>query len=234
MSRSIHARCALLVAMLCAIFAATPAAAQEFFMIINGRVSGVDGLNAVAGDRVIASIDNQTFSAQVNASGFFEGLTIIRTVNTADPITFSFRKGSTTYAFVLAEGDTTPISEPYAGFNNPLSAAFSPTTVNGFIGPRISGGGGDGGDGPPAGNDGDSADVDGDGVITTNDARLVLRFIVGMRQGVTDATVFDVTGDGVINTNDVVAILRREGEEAVQPSTGGEGEEGGGGEGEGT
>lgn len=202
---------------LLALVGAHSARAQEFFMIINGRASANGSLTPVTGDRVVATVGGQSFSAQVNSSGMFEGLTIVRTVNTEDPITFSYRKGNTTYALVLAAEDTTPITVPYAGFNNPLSAAFSPTTVNGFIGPRISGGGGDGDPTDPGGNDGDSADVDGDGLITTNDARLVLRFIVGMREGVTDASVFDVTGDGVINTNDVVAILRREGEEAIVP-----------------
>lgn len=205
-----------LVVCLVALAGARPAMAQEFFMIFNGRVSGAGGVTVATGDRVTASIDGQSFTTQVNPSGVFEGLTIIRTANTNDPVTFSFRKGSTSYALVLAEGDTAPITVEYAGFNNPLAAAFSPTTVNGFIGPQTSGGGGDGGGGPP-GNDGDSADVDGDGVITTNDAKLVLRFIVGMRRGVTDAAVFDVTGDGRINTDDVVAILRREGEDAVVP-----------------
>lgn len=227
MIRSRVARFSLSVIVL-ALLGATPALAQEFFMIVNGRVTGADGINAATGDRVIASIDGQTVSAQLDASGQFEGLTIIRSVNTADTITFSFRKGSTTYALVLAEGDTQSITEPYAGFNNPLSAAFSPTTINGVIGPRISGGGGDGNP-QPGGNESDRADVDGDGLITTNDARLVLRFIVGMREGVTDAAVFDVNSDGVINTNDVIAILRREGEEALMPPS--EGEEGGEGEG---
>lgn len=217
MVRSCHLALVALVGLL-ALYGASNAAAQEFFMIINGRVNANGDLAPAAGDRVIATVGGQSFSAQVNPTGAYEGLTIVRTVNTNDPITFSFRKGSTTYALVLAAGDTQPITEPYVGFNNPLSAAFSPTTINGFIGPRISGGGGDGDpNNPPGGNDGDSADVDGDGVITTNDAKLVLRFIVGMRQGVTDASVFDVTGDGVINTNDVVAILRREGEQAVVP-----------------
>jgi hypothetical protein len=214
MVRSCHLALVALVGLL-ALFGAPNAAAQEFFMIINGRVNANGDLTPVAGDRVVATVGGQSFSTQVNPTGAYEGLSIVRTVNTNDPITFSFRKGNTTYALVLAAEDTQAITEPYAGFNNPLSAAFSPTTVNGFIGPRISGGGGDPTD--PGGNDGDSADVDGDGLITTNDAKLVLRFIVGMRQGVTDASVFDVTGDGVINTNDVVAILRREGEEAVVP-----------------
>jgi hypothetical protein len=214
MVRSCHLALVALVGLL-ALFGASNAAAQEFFMIINGRVNANGDLTPVAGDRVVATVGGQSFSAQVNPTGAYEGLSIVRTVNTNDPITFSFRKGNTTYALVLAAGDTQPITEPYAGFNNPLSAAFSPTTVNGFIGPRISGGGGDPTD--PGGNDGDSADVDGDGLITTNDAKLVLRFIVGMRQGVTDASVFDVNGDRVINTDDVIAILRREGEEAVVP-----------------
>lgn len=214
MVRSRHLALVALVGLL-ALLGAANAAAQEFFMIINGRVNANGDLTPVAGDRVVATVGGQSFSAQVNPTGAYEGLSIVRSVNTNDPITFSFRKGNTTYALVLAAGDTQAITEPYAGFNNPLSAAFSPTTINGFIGPRISGGGGDPTD--PGGNDGDSADVDGDGVITTNDAKLVLRFIVGMREGVTDAAVFDVTGDGVINTNDVVAILRREGEEAIVP-----------------
>lgn len=214
MVRSRHLALVALVGLL-ALLGAANAAAQEFFMIINGRVNANGDLTPVAGDRVVATVGGQSFSAQVNPTGAYEGLSIVRSVNTNDPITFSFRKGNTTYALVLAAGDTQAITEPYAGFNNPLSAAFSPTTINGFIGPRISGGGGDPTD--PGGNDGDSADVDGDGVITTNDAKLVLRFIVGMREGVTDASVFDVDGDGVINTNDVVAILRREGEEAIVP-----------------
>jgi hypothetical protein len=224
MSRSIRAALTIVIGLL-ALSGARPAMAQEFFMIFNGRVTAAGGVTVATGDRVVASIDGQNFVAQVNPSGVFEGLTIIRSANTPTPVSFAFRKGDTTYALVLAEGDTTPIAVEYAGFNNPLAAAFSPTTVNGIIGPRISGGGGDGdGDGDPNGNDGDSADVDGDGVITTNDAKLVLRFIVGMREGVTDAAVFDVTGDGRINTDDVVAILRREGEDAVVPEPPAEGE----------
>ena len=62
------------------------------------------GVTVATGDRVTASIDGQSFTTQVNPSGVFEGLTIIRTANTNDPVTFSFRKGSTSYALVLAEG----------------------------------------------------------------------------------------------------------------------------------
>jgi hypothetical protein len=194
------------------------ALAQEFFMIFQGRVAASGDIAPASGDTVIATVGGQNFSGQVDPTGRFQGLTVIRTSNNPDPVTFRFRKGSTTYALVLAEGDTNPISVQYSGSSNPLGAAFNPTTVNGIIGPRISGGGSNTpGDGGSGGNEGDAADVDGDGLITTNDARLVLRFIIGMRQGVTDASVFDVTGDGVINTNDVVAILRREGEEAVVP-----------------
>ncbi len=222
MSRSVRAALTLVIGLL-ALAGARPAMAQEFFMIFNGRVSASGGVTVATGDRVVATVDGQSFVAQVNPSGVFEGLTIIRSSNAPTPVSFAFRKGDSTYALVLAEGDTTAITVEYAGFNNPLAAAFSPTTVNGFIGPRTSGGGGNGG-GDPNGNDGDSADVDGDGLITTNDAKLVLRFIVGMRQGVTDAAVFDVTGDGRINTDDVVAILRREGEEAVVPEAPAEGE----------
>jgi len=221
MVRPVHAAILALVGAIALL--ASPATAQEFFMIFNGRVNGTDGgLSPGAGDRIIATIDGQSASVQVSPSGLFEGLTVIRSVNTPDPVTFTFRKGSTTYALVLAAQDTTPISVEYAGFNNPLAAAFSPTTVNGFIGPRVSGGGdGNGnGNGNGDGNDGDTADVDGDGVITVYDARLVLRFIVGMRQGVTDASRYDVTSDGIINTDDVIAILRREGEEAVVPAPG--------------
>ncbi len=216
MFRSTRAALTIVIGLL-ALAGAQPAMAQEFFMIFNGRVTSAGGVNVANGDRVIATVDGQSYVGQVNPSGVFEGLTVIRSSNAPTPVSFSFRKGSSTYALVLAEGDTTPITVEYAGFNNPLAAAFSPTTVNGLIGPRTSGGG-DGGDGgDPGGNDGDSADVDGDGLITTNDAKLVLRFIVGMRRGVTDATIFDVTGDGRINTDDVVAILRREGEEAIVP-----------------
>ncbi len=214
MSRSICAALTIVIGML-ALAGARPAVAQEFFMIFNGRVNSSGGVTVANGDRVVATVDGQSFVGQVNPSGMFEGLTVIRSSNTTAPVSFSYRKGDSTYAIVLAEGDTTPITVEYAGFNNPLAAAFSPTTVNGFIGPRTSGGGGNGGGGDPDGNDGDSADVDGDGLITTNDAKLVLRYIVGMRTATTDASVFDVTGDGRINTDDVVAILRREGEEAV-------------------
>lgn len=214
MHRFTPAALTLLTGLLALLGAPGALAQQQFFMIINGRVSANNSVTPATGDRVIAAVGGQTYTAQINPTGAFEGLSIVRTVNTADPITFSFRKGDTTYALVLAAEDTQPITVEYSGFNNPLSAAFSPTTVNGFVGPRISGGGGDGGE-QPGGNDGDSADVDGDGLITVNDAKLVLRFIIGMREGVTDASVFDVSGDGIINTNDVVAILRREGEEAV-------------------
>lgn len=197
---------------------ASPSLAQtEFFMIFNGRVSGTDSISAAAGDRVTALIDGQSYSAQTDAAGQFQGLTVIRSSNNPDPVRFEFRKGSTRYNLVLAAGDTAAITVPYEGQPNPLGAAFSPTTVNGFIGPRTSGGSGDGGDGDGDGPDGDGADVDGDGTITVNDARLVLRFIVGDRQGVSDASRFDVNSDGLVNTDDVVAILRREGEDAIIP-----------------
>lgn len=205
---------------------ATPALGQEFFMIFNGRVSGANNITAAAGDRVVALIDGQTFSAQTDAAGLFQGLTVIRTSNNPDPVRFELRKGSTRYSLVLAAGDTSPLTVPYEGSPNPLGAAFSPTTVNAFVGPRATGSGTDGGGGGDGdGADGDSADVDGDGMITVNDARLVLRFIVGDRRGVTDAARFDVNGDGIVNTDDVVVILRREGEEAIVPPPS-EGEEG--------
>lgn len=210
----------LLVRVLALVAAAVAAPASfaqtDFFMVINGRVSGANNINAGPTDRVVAVVGGQNFSAQTDAAGLFQGLTIIRPNNNADPVRFEFRKGSTRYALVLADGDTAAITIPFEGSPNPLGAALSPTTVNGFIGPRLTGGsdgGGGGGDGP----DGDPADIDGDGMITVNDARLVLRFIVGDRRGVTDASRFDVNGDGRVNTDDVVAILRREGEEAIVP-----------------
>lgn len=211
--------CVRVLAAVVAMLVATPAsiAQSDFFMVFNGRVSGANNISAGPTDRVAAIIDGQTFTAQTDAAGAFQGLTIIRSSNNADPVRFEFRKGSTRYALVLAAGDTAAITVPFEGSPNPLGAALSPTTVNGFIGPVQSGNGGSGGDGDGDGPDGDTADVDGDGFITVNDARLVLRFIVGDRRGVTDAARLDVNGDGRVNTDDVVAILRREGEEAVVP-----------------
>ena len=189
-------------------------AQTDFFMVINGRVSGFNNISAGPTDRWSRSWVGRTLGAD-RRRRLFQGLTIIRPTTTPTRSASSSARARPA-ALVLADGDTAAITIPFEGSPNPLGAALSPTTVNGFIGPRLTGGS-DGGGGGGDGADGDPADIDGDGMITVNDARLVLRFIVGDRRGVTDASRFDVNGDGRVNTDDVVAILRREGEEAVVP-----------------
>lgn len=195
---------------------------QQFFQIFNGRVSSRASAQVRAGDMVVAVVGGQTFSSSVDAAGEFQGLTIIRSSNDAATITFEIRRGSSRFAFVRSETDTAPITVPFSGSNNPLSAAFSAQTLTGFIGPSLSGNGGNGGNGGGDTNR-DRADVDGDGMITIEDARLVLRFIVGNRDDGVDATRLDVNNDRRVTTDDVILILRRNGEEAVVPVQSGEG-----------
>lgn len=199
----------------------TTAPAQQFFQIFNGRVSSRTAAPVRAGDQVVAVVGGQTFTSSVDAAGEFQGLTIIRNSNDAATITFEIRRGSSRFAFIRTEADTSPITVAFSGSNNPLSAAFGAQTLTGFIGPALSGNGGNGGTG---GDDNrDRGDVDSDGLITVEDARLVLRFIVGHREEGAVATNFDVNRDGRVTTDDVITILRRNGEEAVvpAPTTGG-------------
>jgi hypothetical protein len=70
------------------------------------------------------------------------------------------------------------------------------------------GGGDEGGDG--GGNSGGaSPDVDGDGKITTKDAAIVLRFVVGSAAAGVSASRADINGDGRVDTDDAIAILRQ-------------------------
>ncbi len=194
---------------------------QQFFQIFNGRVSSRTAAPIRAGDQVVAVVGGQTFTSSIDVAGEFQGLTIIRSSNDPTPITFEIRRGSARFAYVRTETDTEAITVAFSGSNNPLSAAFGAQTLTGFIGPSLTGNGGNGGTG---GNDNrDRGDVDGDGLITREDARLVLRFIVGHRVDGVAATQYDVDRDGRVTTDDVIAILRRNGEAAIvpAPTTGG-------------
>lgn len=52
-------------------------------------------------------------------------------------------------------------------------------------------------------------DADSDGIVTTNDAMMVLQYAVGVREANTlDLTVSDVDGDGIYTTNDAMMILQ--------------------------
>lgn len=198
-----------------------PQTQQQFFQIFNGRVSSRTGAAVRAGDQVVAVVGGETFTSSVDVAGEFQGLTIIRSSNDSSPIVFEIRRGSSRFAYVRTESDTEAITVAFSGSNNPLSAAFGAQTLTGFIGPALSGNGGNGGTG---GDDNrDRGDVDQDGLITVEDARLVLRFIVGNRAEGDVAANFDVNRDGRVTTDDVIAILRRNGETATTPppTTGG-------------
>ena len=67
-------------------------------------------------------------------------------------------------------------------------------------------GGDDGDDEDPDETAGGSPDVDGNGVVELQDARLVMRFIMGWRDVVEQPVTLDATGDGRVNTDDVVEI----------------------------
>jgi len=189
--------------------------ATQYFQIFNGRVQSRTSAPVRAGDQVVAVVGGQTFTSSVDAAGEFSSLTIVRSSNDAAQITFEVRRGSARFAYVLSQNDTAPITVAFSGSNNPLSAAFGATTLTGFIGPSLSGGG-NGGNGDDD-EDRDRGDVDGDGMITIEDARLVMRFIVGNREEGMDATRLDVNNDQRVTTDDVIAILRRNGQEAVAP-----------------
>ncbi|MGD9693417.1 MAG: dockerin type I domain-containing protein [Phycisphaerales bacterium] len=198
---------------------------QQYFQIFKGRVQSRAAAPVRAGDQVVAVVGGETFTASVDAGGEFSSLTIVRSSNAATQITFEVRRGSARFAYVLSETDTAPITLAFSGSNNPLSAAFNAQTLTGFIGPSLGSGGGNGGNGNGDGDDEDRdrGDVDGDGMITIEDARMVMRFIVGNRDGV-DVQRLDVNGDLRVTTDDVILILRRNGEAAVVPG-GGEEEE---------
>ncbi len=87
---------------------------------------------------------------------------------------------------------------PVASIN--LQLGTSPNNGN-------NGGGNNGGDG--GGGGGGNPDVDGDGKVTTKDAAIVLRFVVGARVAGVPASRADVNGDGTVDTDDAVEVLRR-------------------------
>lgn len=189
-------------------------ATQQFFMVLNGRVSAAGGVSAREGDLFVARMSGQTFTTAVNSTGQFQGLSLSKVGNDPAPITFQLRQGGSTYTLVAAAGDTTPLSVPFSGSNNPLSAAFNAQTVNSFIGPRV---GGTTPDPDPGAVDGDPRDVDQNGLIELHDATLVMEFVVGFRDSTLVPARFDANSDGRINTDDVVTILRHVGEEAEVP-----------------
>lgn len=191
--------------------ASTTLAQTTFFMAFNGRVSAGGGVTPRAGDMVIVRTTGGTAQASLDASGQYTGVVLSKGNNDATPVFFDLRQGAVTYNLVLAAGDTTPHSVPYLGANNPLSAAFNALTVNVFVGPRASGGNEPPGEEPEV----DPLDVDGNGIIELADAQIVMRFIVGDREGVNDVEAMDSSGDGRISTDDVVLILRNLG----QPSS---------------
>lgn len=193
-----------------------------FFMIINGRVNGTAAISPRAGDRVAAIVEGgDTVEDVLDGAGAWESLTIARTTNDTATIRFEFRRGSGRYMLVPSAGATDQATIQFLGNSNPLSAAFNAQTLTLHIGPVISGGGGDGdgtgGDGSGAGG---SPDVNGDGVVTIDDARLVMRWVIGFRRDLEGSTL-DVNADSRINTQDVTEILRRMGEtvEAAAPET---------------
>ena len=52
-------------------------------------------------------------------------------------------------------------------------------------------------------------DVNGDGIVNTGDAVMILRFAAGLVQfDETQTKAADTTGDGNVNTGDAVLILR--------------------------
>ncbi|TVQ59602.1 MAG: hypothetical protein EA379_10490 [Phycisphaerales bacterium] len=215
MPRSLAPRLFVLAVVLC-VSAPAAMAQNTFFQIFNGRINSSEAVSVRNGDRVVVRVQGSgSFTAIVDAAGEFSGLTITRDVNEEVPMTFEFRRGGTTYALVPSPGATDQLVIEFTGFNNPLSAAFNAQTITAFVGPRLSGGGGDPTD--PDGPAGDPADVDRDGRITVNDALLVMRYITGNRDGTIDPARLDVTGDGRITTDDVVAILRRVGEVVEVP-----------------
>ena len=75
------------------------------------------------------------------------------------------------------------------------------------LGVQAPGDGGDGGDGDGETPMGDP-DVDGDGEITTRDAALVLRVVVGGRVDSSTVARADVNNDGVVNTLDAREVIR--------------------------
>ncbi len=186
-------------------------ATQQFFMVLNGRVSAAGGISPREGDLFVARMSGQTFTTTVNGTGQFQGLSLSKVGNDPAPITFQLRQGGSTYTLVAASGDTTPLSVPFSGSNNPLSAAFNAQTVNSFIGPRV---GGSTPNPDPGAEDGDPRDVDKNGLIELHDATLVMEFVVGFRDSTLVPARFDANSDGRINTDDVVTILRHIGEEA--------------------
>ena len=210
-------------AMLC--LAPAASAQTTFFQMFNGRINSSETVSVRNGDRVVVRLagGGGNFTAVVDSAGEFNGLTITRESNEEVDMTFELRKGSTVYALVPSPGATDQIKLQFNGFNNPLSAAFNAQTITAFVGPRLSGGTGDPND--PNAPRGDPADVNGDGRITKEDARIVMSYIIGRRDNVSDASLLDVNGDGRITTDDVVEILRRVGEVVETPDDGGDGGE---------
>ncbi len=221
----------LLVAALAALLAAPAALAQTggggapvtFFMIINGRVNGTAAISPRAGDRVAAIVEGgDTVEDLIESDGTWESLTIARTTNDTATVRFEFRRGSGRYMLVPSAGATDQATVQFLGNSNPLSAAFNAQNLTLHIGPVISGGGG--GDGDGTGGDGEgsggSPDVNGDGLVTIDDARLVMRWVIGFRRDLEGSTL-DVNADNRINTQDVTEILRRMGEavETAAPET---------------
>lgn len=221
----------LLATLVCALSSQAMAQSQSptgtFFQIFNGTVSGGEsGITVQSGDRIAAVLNSEAFTTTLDSAGEFQGLTLTSTVNEPDPIRFELRRGSTRYALSANADVSTPFETPFEGSGNPLSAAFNAQTVDLFVGPQLSGPGAGGGDGDGDGVSAAGPDIDGDGVVTQDDAQLVMRFIIGARRDTENPETLDVNGDALINTDDVVEILRRMGETVA--TEGGEGEEGDG------
>lgn len=227
-------RCAvrLLATLVCALSSQAMAQTQSptgtFFQIFNGTVSGGEsGITVRSGDRIAAVLNSEAFTTTLDSAGEFQGLTLTSTMNEPDTIRFELRRGSARYALSANADVDTPFETPFEGSSNPLSAAFNAQTVDLFVGAQLSGpGAGGGGDGDGDGVNSAGPDIDGDGVVTQDDAQLVMRFIIGARRDTENPETLDVNGDALINTDDVVEILRRMGETVA--TEGGEGEEGDG------
>jgi hypothetical protein len=166
---------------------------REFAFIING--DDPETANTAEGPEPGDAVEFRFFDASRNAVN-----TNVQPLNAAgEPFNYTF------------DGELLPDLPP-GGFpidlvpttNIDLRLGDADDTGNG--GGNNGGNGGNGGDGGNTG--GADPDINGDGRVTTKDAAIVLRLVVGSSFAGVTASNADVTGDGRVDVDDAVFILQ--------------------------
>ncbi|MEM8834384.1 MAG: dockerin type I repeat-containing protein [Planctomycetota bacterium] len=188
---------------------------------IEGEVLGGEGFSPEGGDAVRAYFEGEALSeAQVGDDGRFSILLIGDNTATLTVNEGPVRGANISFRYFDQSQNTertdvqveTPTGEPF-NFTfqgeEVVSVPFLPfdltPTRNFNLRVGVEGAGGSG-SGEPAGN----FDVDGNGVVNTKDAAMVLRIVTTGGTGVDEDTRAraDVDGNGAINTQDAIGVLQ--------------------------